>query len=1433
MSHPYTAFGPAKVLPPSTTSAGTSASPASSAAATKPRRVLLPAIPRRKASHPDSRSNNASNLNSLSMSLAQAAHARNDAQGTLSPQPNSRLSPGGASTSTESQASTPKAAEFQNQSIGGSELSESSPHTPNSHSHQKSSSVASSTMSTGSWAAYAGLVADAEPLELTDSREGASGTDGQGVHPVSFPSEVQTESADSSATQRPHVHGEADAASHASRPAESLEGILSGGLGIHAESTALLASAPPRSQSTPTAPAPLPQGSRNSDPIAPRRSRQASFAGSTSTQSSRQGIALSRSSKSSSFGSVEDGDTISRAVANTAPSWSASSPRSPHSDGLGTPSSSAPSLTPKTGSVSGMSAGSPIVWSAGGARRKPKPSSLAIGPISSLSGSKGLASPIARGRTPPPTNPPDEPLPPLPVSASFMKSVRSPAAEDVARGFASPPAQPRELTHRSGSSLAGSVRNSLDSSKALATQPAPGASQALQYALGAQGAAVSSNSHPPRGGTTDDGTYAAAPDALDSKAAAAVASNHRETLAGAESAEAVLRSIQPRATFDEVHAHSTGTGAMPTHAEGDRDVAAEVEEEEEPDAEDDDDDPEASEVAIVRRGTLVSSLHQSASQHQLGNGSTRTSPKEVSLSRAGSVHRAEKVDLSSLSRTRDRSQIRRTGDLSLSSSPVVAATHSSGSAKGDTSNGAIPGVRTQARSPGLGTDAQKAEIAESKDLPVKSVAPDAKATSSPSSASMAVSHSVRRSKDMPTSAASKASHSQHKSSDSDARFAGAFGEIAVAFKQLQAEKRTLEKVIRATTPLEGLGNNGENFVRYLTTMNEKMEISAAEIRKLLELLERQRTTMDYMLEIHQAEVDSHLDEIDDLKDELEAAIETLETYKLRSASLARENEDLRSMALSGREEAAVARARVATESQGKAGAEEALVAVQAELQAAKLELFEASRLREQLQQELQTLPQHQTTLRAQSEGAVVSDLAAIHEAHAKEISTLGADHEREIWNLKEEHDNALLEHNAEIEKAAEALMQTHSEALDMLRGEHAETIEELQARIAALESSQEASRQAKHDLMEAVDDKDEQIARLTHELSVAEKERLELLSSDGEESSERGEKGHRKVSSGSISSGSQLSRTRESVEEGSSHLMPSTPTLTSGPGSAAPLEGTPSEQVAQLQSQLAEQRAREAQIRSAYKLLRDDHRRLQSSHKDFVERSGRGVTSAAASFNLGTPSSRPNVGEDDSGSGGLVSTPSHLSTPGTSGSYFHHNSASPTVHSNVGTPTSRALKRLSLPLASATGTLAAASKDSLPEHVVNALTLGTPSSLKVRAADGSSSTAAHPPNSWRGSFAGMIPHNWQPPSPSSRQSSTGSETQPAANHTPTPGSLGPSAIGYVGRGYIASGDSSSGATTPLGKGAALASLRARRASAGVLSPETAPVSATSNDEAGT
>ncbi|KAJ1030413.1 hypothetical protein NDA16_001322 [Ustilago loliicola] len=102
----------------------------------------------------------------------------------------------------------------------------------------------------------------------------------------------------------------------------------------------------------------------------------------------------------------------------------------------------------------------------------------------------------------------------------------------------------------------------------------------------------------------------------------------------------------------------------------------------------------------------------------------------------------------------------------------------------------------------------------------------------------------------------------------EGRFAGAFNEVATAFRQLQADKLLLEQIVREKTPLSGVGTNNEQLSNYLSTMNAKLDHSNAEIRKLLDLLEQQREVIEQLLATHQLEKETLQEDVERLHEAL-------------------------------------------------------------------------------------------------------------------------------------------------------------------------------------------------------------------------------------------------------------------------------------------------------------------------------------------------------------------------------------------------------------------------------------------------------------------------------------------------------------------------------------------------------------------------------------
>ena len=209
----------------------------------------------------------------------------------------------------------------------------------------------------------------------------------------------------------------------------------------------------------------------------------------------------------------------------------------------------------------------------------------------------------------------------------------------------------------------------------------------------------------------------------------------------------------------------------------------------------------------------------------------------------------------------------------------------------------------------------------------------------------------------------------------EGRFTGAFGEIAQAFRQLQAEKRALEAIVRDTTPLEGLGQNNEGLGNYLSEVKAKMETNTAEIRKLLGLLDQQRNVMDCMVETHRLEVASLLDEIEGLHDELDVANLEAEKKQTEMAQLAEALKQARFEAEKARAETAQAHEAIADESDNREKAVLLLRGARNQLQEvedSRSKLIEADAVREAelnaLRQDLERSRDEVALLRAEQTG---------------------------------------------------------------------------------------------------------------------------------------------------------------------------------------------------------------------------------------------------------------------------------------------------------------------------------------------------------------------------------------------------------------------------------------------------------------------------------
>ncbi|CEH12835.1 hypothetical protein CBOM_00794 [Ceraceosorus bombacis] len=872
-----------------------------------------------------------------------------------------------------------------------------------------------------------------------------------------------------------------------------------------------------------------------------------------------------RDAANGKLGMSTHGSTTSIASFATAPD---SSPN------LSQAAASASPTTPSSGDGLSSKLGSPLSVNgfASGARRKARPAALALDTSSNASPtspaiSRGLPSPVARGQTPPPTRPPAEPLPPLPSTPSTVatRRAKSPNPNGALRNSASSAnrrsgasthrdsgnshrssgasinvvvpdnvsasshhtAQSQGMEHESaGGSLSGHHKSQTAPSAPPIAPPSVG-SPAIGLSTTTQASPRSANAGPKL-------SHAAAAAAFfppvrtavkpSSAPAIAVAANHRETDAGAESAQAVLKEVEPQMSFYARRAsmRAAAKAAAPQHGDviarpsldssiystasfeespeatglSDPDRASESgehgesgasakpsESEEDVEEEEEGEEGEDAEAAVVKTLTRVDSASQDP--RSAGGAQTpssrqvraRVAPAQSRPVQAGAIL----LKASGTSATgrpvltpSSSSQSVSLSDLAVKNAPVTPSSPAGSvlnRGRGVPNKLADSDRDTASKTPkssspatfgnvnGLGAAAASSGPLQAA---VAGKGPDGKPAPLASVPRVAVGSSTPRSElsEPPLSATSTLSFGHERIKLAETRFTGAFSEIARTFKQQQAEKKALERIIRATTPLEGLGD-AAGLGKYLTSMTAKLELTSAEIRKLLDLLDQQKAVMDYMLETHQLELDSQEDEIDDLRDALESALEQAETAEEQSRKHQLEADKAHAGMVSARAETHKVRTRLADEENQR----ERAVTL---LRSAREELSKADVARKEAQQK---------HLNAEQEASHVRSMLAPLQAQLTQMSG--------------KMDTDSVQRKLETAGLRDELEEDHARALKELKEEHDANVEDLQERVAALELEVEQRDSA---VQKAQDERDARVKDLNIQLEKVYDEMADAMS---------------------------------------------------------------------------------------------------------------------------------------------------------------------------------------------------------------------------------------------------------------------------------------------------------------------------------------------------
>ncbi|CAD6898610.1 unnamed protein product [Tilletia laevis] len=522
----------------------------------------------------------------------------------------------------------------------------------------------------------------------------------------------------------------------------------------------------------------------------------------------------------------------------------------------------------------------------------------------------------------------------------------------------------------------------------------------------------------------------------------------------------------------------------------------------------------------------------------------------------------------------------------------------------------------------------------------------------------------------------------------ETRFAGAFTEVAQAFKQLQSEKRTLENIIRATTPLDGLGDQGQ-LAEYLKSMTAKIASSEEEIRKLLELLDQQRAVMDYMLETHERESDAHFDQIDELHAQLDSLAEESEVHRANCVHLTAELDRAHNEAVAARSDVLKLRAAVQQESSKCEQAMTLLRAVQHQMkdrdQMSKALRTEVDTLRareadqkhargadEDMQANLsghnakelssmsdelrRTLSsQHEADLLSRSE-QIRSELATKHARefadYKRQLRTeLATQHKSEIKALKQKLESSLILSEAEAEQRLSSTNITHDTEVKMLQARLAKLEREGDSK-ATLEAELRERKTQHVTLVGQLAERTNAMNEMEQKSRALEKEVDTLRTAPAPAPPPLSEK-DMGLSGSALQARLQAAEARANAAERAKEQLNSKLTALE--------EGGSKSELASLRAQLVDQRSREVQIRNAYKNLQYELRKAQQTTKADERRRtfltgnvGGGSTSASVSGH--------------GGSGGPASP-----TDGVPGLHRSNSNSS---------QTSRQLKRLSLPIVS-------------------------------------------------------------------------------------------------------------------------------------------------------
>ncbi|KAJ4489331.1 hypothetical protein C8J55DRAFT_603658 [Lentinula edodes] len=323
-----------------------------------------------------------------------------------------------------------------------------------------------------------------------------------------------------------------------------------------------------------------------------------------------------------------------------------------------------------------------------------------------------------------------------------------------------------------------------------------------------------------------------------------------------------------------------------------------------------------------------------------------------------------------------------------------------------------------------------------------------------------------------------------------------FADVSTSFKRLQAEKTAADTVLRELTPLESL-RESDALRDYLQNVLLKTELSRDEIRHLNTKLQTQESRIEELRDTHRLESRSQIDQIDNLKKQLEESellIKASQTNLDELTKLKADNERLNGEVAKGKEVAkdeeekrmkAISLLKTVRQKLTRAekDRDDAVKEVSALKEKEKGERAREEAERSKHQSEIDSLNTERdraiTGLRTQFE----KELVVVRERHEKEVAALRAELELEIVTVKANFEKELSNKNSRITQLENSLN-------SVVRDKNS-FFEQVQIRQAEVESSQahlESLQSQNGELQYRLREQNDRIILLNEELLEARRE---------------------------------------------------------------------------------------------------------------------------------------------------------------------------------------------------------------------------------------------------------------------------------------------------------------------------------------------------------